>query len=277
MKVRASLRSPRKTSPSIVFRRVSRFCLGWLLWLSASSLASSAPDKTQPIVTVFAAVSLTNALQDIGAAFTKESGLPVRFTFGASSMLAKMIDAGVHDDVFVSADTGWMDYLRAHNAIKPTSERNLLGNELVLVAPVQSTIALRIKPHCGLRAALAGGRLAIADPDSVPAGRYAKAALVTLRVWNDVVDRLLPGEDVRAALMFVSRGEAPLGIVYRTDVLINDKVRIVDTFPADTHPPVVYRVALTATAASSAQAFLDYLSGPAAAAVFKNYGFTLAP
>lgn len=260
-----------------MFRHVSRFWVGCLLCLSAWSLTSGAADKSQPALTVFAAISLTNALQDIGDAFTKDRARSVRFSFASSSILARQIDAGAHADVFISADLDWMDYLRAHNAIKAESERNLVGNELVLVAPVQSTIALKIKPHFALRAALAGGRLALADPESVPAGRYARSALMTLGVWADVADRLAPAEDVRTALMFVNRGEAPLGIVYRTDVLVDDKVRIVDTFPADTHPPVVYPVALTAVAAPGAQEFLDYLNGPAAAAVFKKYGFTLAP
>jgi molybdate transport system substrate-binding protein len=218
----------------------------------------------------------------IGAAFTKESGIPVHFTFGASPTLAKGIVARVpgnasgRPDVFVSSSTDWMNYLRAHNAIKPWSERNLVCNELVLVAPVQSAIALKIKPHFALRAALGGGRLAVADPNSVPAGRYARAALITLDVWSDAADRLLPAENARAALTYVSRGDAPLGIAYRTDVLVDHNVRIVDTFPALTHPPIVYTAALTVGAAPYAQAFIDYLSSPAAAAVFRKYGFTLA-
>jgi len=150
-------------------------------------VASGAADKPQPALIVFAAVSTTSALEDVGAAFTKESGLPVRFTVAAGSTLAKMIEAGVPADVFVSADTGWMNYLRAHNAIKPASERNLLVNDPVLVAPMRSAISLKIKPHFELRAALDGKRLAIADPVSVPAGRYARAALMTLGIWSDVV------------------------------------------------------------------------------------------
>jgi molybdate transport system substrate-binding protein len=261
-------------------RPKSGFWLGWLLCLATLSLPSSAADKPQPVLVVFAAASLSNALPDLGAAFTRESGVPVHFTFGASSMLAKAIvarapaNASMPADVFVSASTDWMNYLRAHNAIKPASERSLVCNELVLVAPLQSAITLKIKPHFPLRSALGGGRLALADPNSVPAGRYARAALVTLEVWSDAADRLLPAENGRAALTFVSRGDAPLGIVYRTDVIVDHDVRIVDTFPAATHPPIVYTAALTVGDAPDAQAFIDYLRSPAAAAVFRKYGFT---
>ena len=266
-----------------MLQRASRLWLGFLLCLTTLSMPSGAANDPQPGLIVFAAVSTTNALQDVGAAFRRESGLPVHFMFAASSTLAKMIDAGVPSDVgvpadvFVSADAGWMDYLRAHNAIKPASVRSVVGNGLVLVAPAESAISLKIMPRFDLRAALNGGHLAIAEPDSVPAGRYARAALVTLGVWSDVADRLLPAENARAALAFVHRGDVPLGIVYRTDALVDHKVRVVDAFPADTHPPVIYYVAVTTVAAPGAQSFVDYLRGPAAAAVFKKFGFTPAP
>jgi molybdate transport system substrate-binding protein len=264
-------------------RPASSFWLGWLLCLAALSLPSSAADKPQPVLVVFAAASLSNALPEIGVAFTRESGIHVHFTFGLSPMLAKTLvarapaNASEPADIFISASTDWMNYLRAHKAIKTASERTLVCNELVLVAPVQSAVALKIKPHFPLRTALGGGRLALADPDAVPAGRYARAALITLDVWKDATDRLLPAENDLAALKFVSRGDAPLGIVYRTDVFVDNDVRIVDTFPALSHPPIVYTAALTVGAAPYAQAFIDYLSSPAAAAVFRKYGFTRAP
>ena len=177
--------------------------------------------------------------------------------------------------MFFSADTAWMDYLQTRSLIKPDSRKNLLGNTLVLIAPAKSQIQLKIAPHFPLAAALGDGRLATGDPDSVPAGRYARSALTTLRVWDAIASRLARAENVRAALLYVARGETPLGIVYATDALADKGVRVVDTFPADTHEPIVYPIALTKSAKSEAAGFVAYLSGPQGRDIFVKHGFTV--
>jgi molybdate transport system substrate-binding protein len=226
-----------------------------------------------PSIVVFAAASLTDALQELGDDFTKSAGIAVKFSFAASSTLARQIESGAPADVFVSADTEWMDYLQARNLVQPASRRELLGNSLVLVAPAASTLTLTIEPHFALAAALGKGRLATGDPDSVPVGRYAKAALTSLGVWDAVEPRLVRADNVRAALAFVDRNEVPLGIVYKTDALVDKGVRIVDTFPTGTHPPITYPIALKVGAKNQAGRFADYLHTPGADAVFVKYGF----
>ncbi len=248
-------------------------CSTWLaLCLSLCSLQSTAAD-TAP-VTVFAAASLTNVLQDLGDSFTKDTAIPVRFSFAASSALARQIENGAPADIFFSADLEWMDYLQARNLIRRDTRHDVVANRLVLIAPVDSKIELTIEPHFALAAALRKGRLATGDPDAVPAGRYAREALTTLGVWNEVEDRLVRADSVRSALAFVDRGEAPLGIVYQTDALIDKRVRVVAVFPANSHLPIVYPVALTSTAKTKAAEFAAYLRGPAAAVTFKANGFT---
>jgi molybdate transport system substrate-binding protein len=232
-------------------------------------------DKT---ITVFAASSLTDVLHELGTGFTEASSIPVRFSFAASSALARQVESGARADVFFSADLEWMDYLATRNLIQKTSRSNVVGNQLVLVAPADSKTQLKIAPNFSIVAALGpGGRLATGDPDSVPVGRYARAALTKFGVWNEMADRIARAENVRAALAFVDRGEAPLGIVYRSDALIDKKVRLVDTFPADSHPPIVYPIALTAVAKPQAAQFIAYVRSEAGAAAFKRYGFTLLP
>jgi molybdate transport system substrate-binding protein len=245
----------------------SILCLPWLALTSAA-----ASDK--PSITVFAAASLTNVLQELGDGFTKTTLIPVRFSFAASSALARQIENGSPADVFFSADLEWMDYLQNHNLIQPDSRHNVIGNRLVLIAPTDSKIKLKIEPGFALAAALGKGRLATGDPDAVPAGRYAREALTTLGVWSNVADRLVRADSVRSALAFVDRGEAPLGIVYDTDALIDKHVRVVDVFPDNSHLPIVYPIALTSRANSDAAKFVDYLRGPAGQVAFKAYGFT---
>jgi len=246
----------------------------FLACLVALSLVSMPVVAAGRAVTIFAAASLTNAVQELAGDFTKATGVAVKTSFAASSALARQIDSGAPADLFFSADREWMDYLQAHGLIRAGTRRDLVGNSLVLIAPADSRIHLAIAPHFALGAALGDGRLAIGDPDSVPIGRYGRAALTSLGVWNDVAGRLAPVDNVRMALAYVARGEAPLGIVYRTDALIEKKVRIVGEFPAATHPPIVYPIALTAAANAEARRFLDYLAGSAGDAVFAKYGFT---
>ena len=241
-----------------------------LIWLAPTSAAAS--DKAS--ITVFAAASLTNVLQELGDGFTKTTSIPVRFSFAASSALARQIENGSPADVFFSADLEWMDYLQTHQLIQPESRHNVIGNRLVLIAPTDSKIKLKIEPGFALAAALGKGRLATGDPDAVPAGRYAREALTTLGVWSNVADRLVRADSVRSALAFVDRGEAPLGIVYDTDALIDKHVRVVDVFPDNSHLPIVYPIALTSRATRDATKFVDYVRGPAGQVAFKAYGFT---
>jgi len=226
-------------------------------------------------VTVFAAASLTDVLKHAGEGYRHDTGRDVVFSFAASSALARQIEASSGADIFISADTDWMNALDARGLIDHGSRIDLLGNSLVLIAPAESKIVLAIKPQFDLADALGGGRLALADPASVPAGRYAKAALVSLGVWDFVAGRVVPAENVRVALAYVSRGEAPLGIVYATDAKADAHVRVVDTFPANSHPRIVYPAALTKEAQPGARAFLAYLSGAHAATIFEKAGFAI--
>jgi len=246
-----------------------------LLCLAVESRPLAAAEAQQSQILVFAAASLADALQEIGAAYEKTAPVKVKLSFDASSNLARQIEAGAKADIFFSADTQWMDYLQTRNLIQASTRQNVLGNSLVLIAPADSQIKLKIGPHFPLVAALGkDGRLATADPESVPAGRYAHSALSALGLWDEVSPRLARAENVRVALLYVSRGEAPLGIVYATDARADKAVRVVDTFPPNTHPPIVYPLALTKAAQMAATAFVSYLTGPRGHEVFSKYGFT---
>jgi molybdate transport system substrate-binding protein len=245
------------------------------LTISASLPAAEAQQTQQPQILVFAAASLTDAIQEISAAYEKTAHVKVKSSFDSSSVLARQIEAGAPADGFFSADTAWMDYLQSRDLIQPGSRKNVLGNRLVLIAPAQSQIQLKIAPHFPLAAALGNGRLATGDPDSVPVGRYARSALTTLGVWDEIAPRLARAENVRVALLYVARGEAPLGIVYASDALADKSVRVVDTFPADTHEPIVYPIALTKAAKSQAVGFVAFLTGPHGHDIFVKYGFTV--
>jgi molybdate transport system substrate-binding protein len=188
-------------------------------------------------------------------------------------VLAQQIEASGGADMFMSADSDWMDYLDNRGLIAHATRANLLGNRLVLIAPKDSTVSLTIAPHIDLASALHGGRLSIADPVSVPAGKYARTALTQLGVWNGVADRIVQAENVRVALAYVARGEAPLGIVYTTEAMAESKVKIIGTFPDNTHQPIVYPVALTRDAGANAAAFLNFLSGDRVKAIFRQAGF----
>ena len=249
-----------------------------LLVLAALFLASRvvcAAETDRKPVTVFAAASLTNVLNDLGQEFTKSTGVPVRFSFAASSILARQIEAGAGADLYVSADQAWMDYLDQRGLIRRSTRHNLLSNRLALIAPADSSVTLKMEPGFALVSALGTGRLVTGDPDTVPVGRYARAALMSLSVWNDVADRLIRAEDVRTALLIVARGEAPLGIVYETDARVEKRVRLVGLFPEDSHPRITYPMALTKDAVPEVERFVDFLRGDVSRAAFERYGFVV--
>jgi len=250
-----------------------RIATGLLAIAAAASLAAAPPQASSGDVLIFAAASLQNVIDDLAAPCKHATGVSYKASYAASSTLAKQIDQGAPAEIFISADVDWMDDVAKRGMIQASSRVNLLGNDLVLVAPANAGVALRIAPGFGLAAALGSGRLAVGDPAAVPAGLYAKAALTSLGVWNDVANRLAPAENVRAALVLVSRGETPLGIVYRTDARADPGVKIVDVFPESSHPPIVYPAALTTRASANAKKVLDYLRGPEARALFERAGF----
>jgi molybdate transport system substrate-binding protein len=228
-------------------------------------------------LTVFAAASLKEALDEQVTRFQADAGSKVVVSYGASNALAKQIEAGAPADVILSADIDWIDYLDQRKLLRPGTRINLLGNRLVLIAPADSRSSLRIARGFGLAAALDGGRLAMGNPDSVPAGKYGRDALRSLGVWADIEPHIARAENVRTALLLVARGEAPFGIVYATDALAEPKVRIVDTFPENTHAAIVYPVAVVATSRSPyAQRLIDSLASPGARAIWARHGFTTA-
>jgi molybdate transport system substrate-binding protein len=256
---------------------MAKSMVGGMVCLLAAFLALAAPVRAAPApLLVFAAASLKNALDAVDGGY---KGARVTASYAASSALARQIEAGAPADVFISADLDWMDYLAQKRLIRAQTRANLLGNALVLVAPAASAAHAAIAPGFPLARLLGQGRLAVADPDAVPAGRYAKAALQKLGVWSAVKDHLAPAENVRAALLLVARGEAPFGIVYRTDAAVSPRVRIAGTFPADSHPPIIYPVAVTAAskAPEPAAAYVAYHKSPPARAIFAKAGFTVLP
>jgi molybdate transport system substrate-binding protein len=254
-------------------RRLALAALG--LALAFSPLAASAQPKAP--ITVFAAASLKNALDDVGKAYAATGGGEVRFSYAASSALARQIESGAPADMFISADSDWMNYLDGKHMVVHESRRDILTNHLALIAPAASKVKIKIGKAMPLAKALGDGRLSVAGPD-VPAGKYAKASLTTLGVWDSVSGHLAQAENVRGALAFVAHGEAPLGIVYDTDAKVEPAVRIVGLFPDQSHPPIVYPAALTVGHdGSGAAGFLGFLQGPQASAIFQKYGFIVLP
>ena len=233
------------------------------------------PALSQTRITVFAAASLTDSLKSAAEAYKTRTGITVTLAFGASSTLARQIDQGAQADIFFSADTEWMDYLQKGGHIAAGTRKDLLGNRLVLIAAPDANPAPAIAPHFDLAGVIGDGKLALADPASVPAGKYAKAALTALGVWDNLAPKVVPAENVRVALEYVSRGEAPYGIVYATDAKVTPDVRVAGVFPENTHSAIIYPVALTANAAPTAKDFLTFLSSSQAGAIFKKAGFTL--
>ncbi|WP_442966791.1 molybdate ABC transporter substrate-binding protein [Rhizobium sp. C1] len=226
-------------------------------------------------VRVFAAASLKNALDGIAKDWKAETGNDVVLTYAASSALAKQVEAGAPADLFISADLKWMDYLAKADLIKKDSRENLLGNALVLVGPKDAAKTYEITKGFDLAGALSGGRLAVGAVESVPAGIYAKQSLISLGAWDAVKDKLAEAENVRAALLLVSRGEAPLGIVYMTDSKADAGVKVVGTFPENAHDPIIYPVAELKNAPALAAEFQKYLRSKKADASFTGQGFTV--
>ncbi len=235
------------------------------------------PAAAQEKLTIFAAASLRNALDEADAAFTKQSGNGVTASYAASSALAKQIEQGAPAEVFLSADIQWMDYLNERKLIAPQTRADLLGNDLVLIADKDSKIDhVDIGPGFDLAKLAGSGRIAVADVRAVPAGLYAKAALEKLGAWQAVQGKLAQADNVRAALSYVARGEAPLGIVYATDAKIEPSVKIVGTFPANSHPPIVYPLAAVAGRESGGvKKYLQFLWGAEARRIFEKYGFVV--
>lgn len=247
--------------------------------IAGLSLFGATGAMAQDGSTVFAAASLKNALDNVNTACEAEVGSKATISYAASSALAKQIEEGAPADMFISADLDWMKYLADKKLTKPETEIKLLGNRIVLIAPKDSTTQAAIAPGFDLGAAVGDGKLAMANVDSVPAGKYGKAALEKLGAWDGVSAKVAQAENVRAALKLVSTGEAALGIVYQTDAAADPAVKIVGTFPEDSHPPIIYPVGLTAASKSQDAAdFEKCLQTPKAKELFEKEGFTfLAP
>jgi molybdate transport system substrate-binding protein len=251
--------------------RLAGIFLAFTLLCGSAWSPALAQDKS---LTVFAAASMKNALDDVDAAYTARTGVKVTASYAASSTLAKQIEQGAPADVFVSADTDWMDYATGKKTINEPTRVNLLGNSIVLIAPKDSRIDhVTIRPGFDLAKLAGDGKIATGDVKAVPVGKYAKAALEKLGAWQAAEPKFAMAESVRAALALVARGEAVLGIVYSTDAKIEPGVKIVGTFPADSHPPIIYPVAATATAKPDASGYLAFLRTSAAKAIFEKYGF----
>jgi molybdate transport system substrate-binding protein len=244
--------------------------IGLSLFVSGATISAA-----QEAVTVFAAASMKNALDAANTAWAEKGGAKTSTSYAASSALAKQIEAGAPADVFISADLAWMDYLAERKLIDTASRTNLLGNRIVLVGPKDAP-AVEIKSGFDLADLLAGGKLAMGAPDSVPAGKYGKAALEALGIWGSVEASVAGAENVRAALLLVSRGEAPYGIVYQTDAAADPEVSVVGVFPADSHPPVIYPIALLAGSDNpQAAEYLEFLKSDEAHPFFEAEGFEI--
>lgn len=248
--------------------------IGAALLCLTAVFAMTASVQAQTL-TVYAAASMKDAMDDIVQQYQRSSGQKVVASYAASPALGKQIENGAPADVFISADLDWMDYLDQRKLLRTGTRANLLRNRLVLIAPADSKAQIELKPGAPLARLLGDGKLSMADPDSVPAGKYGRAALEKLGAWSGVEARVVRGDNVRTALLFVARGEVPLGIVYQTDAFVEKKVRIVAQFPADSHPPITYPVAVVAGSRHvQAVPFVNYLKSAEARAIFERYGFS---
>jgi molybdate transport system substrate-binding protein len=252
-------------------RSFSSLCTVFAILCGSTCSPAHAQEKS---LIVFAAASMKNALDDVDAAYTAKTGVKIVASYAASSALAKQIEQGAPADIFVSADADWMDYARAKKAINEQTRVNLLGNRLVLIAPKDSALDnLAIGPGFDLAKLAGDGRIATGDVKAVPVGKYAVAALENLGAWQMAAPKFAMAESVRAALTLVARGEAVLGIVYATDAQVEPGVKIVGTFPADSHPPIIYPVAATMTAKPEAGDYLAFLRSSTTKAILERYGF----
>src|SRR6266403_3429164 len=264
--------APRKRAWSATMHRLAGLFAAFMILCGSSYSPVLAKDNS---LTVFAAASMKNALDDIDAAYTAKTGVKVVASYAASSALARQIEQGAPADVFVSADTDWMDYAISKKTINEPTRVNLLGNSIVLIAPKDSTIGhVAIGPGFDLAKLAGSGKIATGDVKAVPVGKYAKAALEKLGAWQAAEPKFAMAESVRAALTLVARGEAALGIVYSTDAKVEPGVKIVGSFPADFHPAIIYPVAATTTAGAEAADYLAFLRSSAAKTIFEKYGFT---
>src|SRR3954463_16303715 len=262
----------RKHVWSAMMHRLSAYVVALSILFGSNYSPAFAQDKS---LTVFAAASMKNALDDIDAAYTAKTGVRIVASYAASSALAKQIEQGAPADIFASADADWMDYAVGKKNINEATRVNLLGNAIVLIAPKNAKLDhVTIGPGFDLAKLAGDGRIATGDVKAVPVGKYAKAALEKLGAWTAVAPKFAMAENVRAALTLVSRGEAALGIVYSTDARVEPGVRIVGTFPADSHPTIIYPVAATTTAKPEAADYLVFLRSSAAKSIFEKYGFT---
>jgi molybdate transport system substrate-binding protein len=262
----------RKHVWSAMMHRLSAYIVALSILCGSSYSPALAQDKS---LIVFAAASMKNALDDIDSAYTAKTGIKIVASYAASSALAKQIEQGAPADIFVSADTDWMDYATAKKNINEPTRVNLLGNSIVLIAPKDSKIdSVTIGQGFDLAKLAGDGKIATGDVKAVPVGKYAKAALEKLGAWQAAEPKFAMAESVRAALTLVARGEAALGIVYATDAKVEPGVKIVGTFPADSHPSIIYPVAATTTARAEAADYLAFMRSSAAKTVFEKYGFT---
>jgi molybdate transport system substrate-binding protein len=256
-------------------RRSSAVFLALLALMAGAAIGLRSADAQEKSLTVFAAASMKNALDDVAAAYTRKTGVTLKVSYAASSALMKQIEQGAPADVFVSADLDWMDYGSQKKVIKDDTRVNLLGNKIVLIAPKDSKIeSVKIGPGFDLAKLAGDGRITTGDVKAVPVGKYAKAALEKLGAWAAAERKMAMAENVRAALALVARGEAALGIVYETDAKVEPGVKIVGAFPDDSYPPIIYPVAATTSAKSEANDYLAFLRSQAAKAIFEKYGFT---
>lgn len=253
-------------------RRV--FMNGFIMLLAVASWSVQTSALAKEPMVVFAAASLKNALDEIITSWRANKGGESVVSYAASSALAQQIAQGAPADIFISANVEWMDFLADKALLRTATRRDLLTNTLVLIASGKNAAPVAIAPGLDMRGMLRGGRLAMAMVDSVPAGMYGKASLVSLGLWDGIASRVAQADNVRAALLLVARGEAPLGIVYASDATAEDNVSVIGVFPANSHPPIIYPAAVTAHSTHpQALALLDYLSSDAARAVFARHGF----
>ena len=254
---------------------MSRALLVFLTVLALISITHQSVYAKEPVL-VFAAASLKETLEEAGKAFTAESGTAVTFSFASSGALAKQIEASAPADLFASADLAWMDDAERKHLIRPESRTNLLGNDLVLIAPASSPLTHIEWTQESFAAALGDQRLATGEVNSVPAGIYAKATFQNLGLWSFIEPKLAQTDNVRSALAFVARGETPLGVVYATDAKVESNVRIIARFPDTSHPPIIYPFAITTASKNpDAEQFLNFLTSQKAKTIFEKAGFAV--